>query len=321
MNAMVLCAGLGTRLKPLTETVPKPLVRIAGCSLLLDTLHHLAGQGVERVVINGSWLNRILREWLENTPLPLETIFQPETEPLGTAGGVRRALPHLGERFLVVYGDNLSRQEFTPLVDLQYRTGAEVAMALSPTGQPSRKGIVLTDPYGTVTAFREKPPDEVAESNLANSGLYYCLASAIEGLEDGEFCDFGHDLFPRMLEQGRKLAADTTGGYTRDIGTWKDYLLACHDVLSGRVRPYAPDAVPDEGILVENGQSLRGTVLNGTLWAEAGSSIGEGCILENCVLLSNASVGRECSLRNTLVMPGSSVPDGTVADDKYLKVF
>lgn len=321
MNAIVLCAGLGTRLRPLTESVPKPLVRVAGFTLLLDTLHHLSRQGVRRAVINASWLGHRLREWLDATPLPLETVFQHEEEPLGTAGGVKRALAHLGDRFVVVYGDNLSRQPFAPLVRIQEETGAELVMALSPTGQPSSKGIVLTGPDGSVTAFREKPPDEVAESNLANSGLYFCLSSAIEDLEEGEYCDFGLDLFPRMLRENRLIKADTTGGYTRDIGTWRDYLLACHEVLSGRVRPYSREAVPNNGMLLENDQSYSGISLRGTIWTQAGSRVGEGCVLENCVVLEGAVVGRDCWLMNTLVLPGSRVPDGTAADDKYLTIF
>ncbi|MBN2587289.1 MAG: NDP-sugar synthase [Candidatus Fermentibacteraceae bacterium] len=321
MNAMVLCAGYGTRLSPLTDSIPKPLVRVAGCTLLVDLLHHLAAQGVDRAVVNGSWKAEMLKTWLEETRLPLETIFQNEGEPLGTAGGVRRALPHLGEQFLVVYGDNLTRQPVAPLLELHGRTGAEVTVSLSPTGEPSSKGIVLTDPEGLVTCFREKPPDEVAESNLGNSGIYICRASVVNDLEDGEFCDFGHDLFPRMLREGRKIAADTTGGYIRDIGTVRSYLLACHDILSGRVVPYRLVPGMTEGMLIENDQSYEDIAIRGTYWAEKGCAVGKGCQLENCVVLSGARVGPGCRLRNTLVLPGSSVPEGTVADDKYLDIF
>lgn len=321
MNAMVLCAGFGTRLRPITDLVPKPLVRVAGWTLLEDLLHHLAGQGVEKAVVNGSWKAEMLREWLAQTDLPLRTVFQPEAEPLGTAGAVRRALPHLGEEFLVVYGDNLTRQPVKPLLELHGKTGAEVTISLTPTGEPSTKGIVLSDPRGLVTCFREKPPNELAESNLANSGIYVCRDSVVRDLEDGEFCDFGHTLFPNMLESGRRIAADTTGGYIRDIGTSESYLLACHDVLSGRVAPYLAEPVFREGRLIENRQSYRGIAITGTFWAEEGSKIGEGCHLENCVVLSGAVVEPGCRLKNTLVLPGSRVPGGTESDDKYLRVF
>lgn len=321
MNAMVLAAGLGTRLRPITESVPKPLVRLAGCTLLQDLLHHLASQGVEKAVINGSWKADVLEEWLAETPLPLKTVFQRENDPLGTAGAVRRALPHLGGEFVVAYGDNLTRQPLSPLLDLHRELQAEVTMALAPTGEPSRKGIVLTGPEGLVTEFREKPPDEVAESNLANSGIYICRSSAVEDIPDGGFCDFGRTLFPEMLLQGRRIAADTVPGYTRDIGTPRDFLLACHDILSGRLRPYISDAVIEGSVLIECLPPCGDISIEGTFWAGRGCEIGPGCAFENCVVLSGAEIGPGCSLRNTLVMPGSKVPGETLADDKYLKIF
>ena len=239
MKAMVLCAGYGTRLQPLTDSIPKPLVKIAGYTLIRDTLLHLSQQGVDTAVVNGSWQAEMLREYIDNTELPLEVIFQKEDEPLGTAGAVRKALPLLGDEFLVVYGDNLTRQPLLPLSDLHSRLDSEVTIALAPTGEPSSKGIVLTEPDGRVSDFREKPPDDVTESNLANSGIYICRRSALEHLAVGEFSDFGKDVFPRLLSERRILAADTIGGYTRDIGTGRSYLLACHDILSGILIPYA----------------------------------------------------------------------------------
>lgn len=321
MKAMVLCAGYGTRLQPLTDNVPKPLVRIAGFTLIHDTLLHLASEGIDTVVVNGSWKSDMLEDYLKNTDLPLKILFQREDKPLGTAGAVRKALPFLGEEFLVVYGDNLTRQPVAPLLKLHSRLDSEVTIALSPTGEPSSKGIVLTEPDGRISHFREKPPNDVAESNLANSGLYVCRRSAVLHLNEGDFSDFGNDVFPLLLKEGRILAADTPGGYTRDIGTGVSYLIACHDVLSGRLTPYANNGNIRNGQLIENSQTYDDIELKGTIWAEKGSMISKGCSLENCVILSGSTIGRNCALKNTLVMPGTEVREGTIADDKYLKVF
>ena len=321
MKAMVLCAGYGTRLQPLTDNIPKPLVRIAGFTLIHDTLLHLASEGIDTVIVNGSWKADMIEDYLKNIDLPLKILFQREYRPLGTAGAVRKALPLLGEEFLVVYGDNLTRQPVAPLLELHSRLDSEVTIALAPTGEPSSKGIVLTEPDGRISHFREKPPNEIAESNLANSGLYICRKSAVEHLHDGEFSDFGMDVFPLLLKEERVLAADTPGGYTRDIGTCKSYLLACHDVLSGRLTPYEDNGNIQNGKLIENSQTYDDIELKGTVWIERGSLISRGCSLENCVVLSGATIGCNCSLKNTLIMPGTEVPEDTVADDKYLKVF
>jgi len=320
MNAMVLCAGYGTRLHPLTGTVPKPLVRIAGITLLDDILDHLASQGVTLAVVNGSWLSPLVREHLARRTRPPATVFQHEETPLGTAGAVRRALPLLGDRFVVAYGDNLTRQPVEPLLALHAALGAEATIALSPTGDPSSKGIVLADPRGLVTSFREKPPPELADSNLANSGLLVCEASCVDGLEDGEFSDFGLDVFPSLLASGRRIAADTPGGYTIDVGTPESYLLACHHMLSGVVPPIPGGTVPPAGRLLES-PAGDGVTMLGTAWLGRSVRIGPGTVLENCVVLDGATVGAGCSLKNALVLPGGSVPPGTDSADKYMNVF
>lgn len=321
MRAMVLCAGYGTRLRPLTDRSPKPLISIGGAVLLDDTLEHLAAHGVDSAIINGSWLAGDLERHLQRSNLPMTTVFQREDTPLGTAGAVRRALPELGDEFMVVYGDNLTRQPVEPLIELHRSLGAELTMSLAPTGDPSSKGIVRTDPEGRVFAFTEKPPPDMAVSNLANSGIFVCSSSVVSHLENGAFSDFGNDVLPMLLDSGRNVAAELPGGYTRDIGTLRSYLVACHDVLSGTVTPYRmPEGLRDLRLL-EEGSLVGDASFTGTAWVRAGAEIGDGCILENCVVLERASVGRGSHLRNTLVLPGVRVPEGTDASEKYLSVF
>ena len=321
MKAIILCAGMGTRLRPLTDSVPKPLIEITGFVLLHDILLHLASQGVTEAVVNGSWKAEMIRDFIAGSDLPLETVFQLEEQPLGTAGAVRRALPLLGDEFLVVYGDNLTRQPVGPLFEVHSRLNSEITIALSPTGDPSSKGIVITGPDGRIIRFREKPPPELAESNMANSGIYICRSSAVSHIEDGSFSDFGLDVFPGLLAEGRTLAADTPGGYTRDIGSLENYLIACHEVLSGQVKlNVKPDGM-NNGILIENSQSYEEIEIMGTLWVQDEATIESGCSLENCVVLSGAIVRHNSALKNTLVLPDSDVDEGTRATDKYLSIF
>ncbi len=321
MKAIVLCAGKGTRLRPLTDAIPKPLITITGFVLLHDILLHLAKLGVTEAVVNGAWKAEMIRDFLEGSDLPLKTVFQFEEHPLGTAGAVRRALPLLGDEFLVVYGDNLTRQSVEPLYKVHSRLNSEITIALSPTGDPSSKGIVITGPDGRIPRFREKPPPELAESNMANSGIYICRSSAVSHIEDGSSSDFGLDVFPRLLGEGRVLAADTPGGYTRDIGSLENYLIACHEVLSGQVNLNVIPSGMNDGILIQNSQSYEEIEITGTLWVQDGATIESGCILENCVVLSGAKIRHNSALKNTLVLPDSDVDEGTRATDKYLSIF
>ncbi|MCK4505928.1 MAG: NDP-sugar synthase, partial [Candidatus Aegiribacteria sp.] len=218
-------------------------------------------------------------------------------------------------------GDNLTRQPVKSLHELHSRLNSEITIALSPTGEPSGKGIVITEPDGRISSFREKPPPELAESNMANSGIYICRSSAVSHIEDGSFSDFGLDVFPELLREGRTLAADTPGGYTRDIGSLENYLLACHDVLSGQVKLNLKPEGMSNGVLIENRQSYDKIKIRGTLWVQEGATIESGCFLENCVVLSGAKVRHNSALKNALVLPDSDVDEGTTAIDKYLSIF
>lgn len=320
MKALVLSAGLGMRMRPITDTVPKPIMEIAGIILLEDLLRHLAAQGVKTAVVNGFWHGKILEDRLAGMNLPLEVLYRAEERLTGTAGAVRDALPLLGERFLVVNGCNLTRQPVAPLLEILERTGADLVMTVAPTGEPSRKNIVETDPKGRITGYRANPPDELSNSNLCDSGMYLCSASISDVLENAGTADFGPGFFRRAAEKGFSVYAETVGGYHLALETLSDYLVACHDVLSGTVLPYRPNPRVTRGALFEENPPVDVEV-TGTFWLRKGSKIGEGCSFENCVLLGDSSVGCGCRLKNSLVLPGSSVPDGTVRDDKYLKIF
>ncbi len=321
MNAIVLCAGPGTRLRPLTDTLPKALIEIVEMALLKDILIHLRSTGIEDIIVNGSARTKQLQDYLQNHCSDLASItLQHEQTPLGTAGAVRKALPRLGNEFAVVYGSYLSRQPLAPLLAAHERLDAEITLALAPSGQSGEKELVLTTPEGLVSEFLGKSSADGILTNLANSGIHICRKSAVENITEGEYCDFSEDIFPRLLDRGARIAADTPSGYTRNVATLKDYLLACYDALSGAVQPWFGPPLPNDGILVR-GNVHPDCASRGILWVGQDSRIESGCSLENCVVMNNAVIGKGSHLRNTLVLPGSVVEPGTCCDDKYLSII
>ena len=322
MNAIVLCAGPGTRLRPLTDTLPKALLEIAGVVLLKDILIHLRSSGIEDIIVNGSAQAKKLQDYLQDhcSDLDPAITFQYEQTPLGTAGAVRKALPYLGNEFAVVYGSYLSRQPLAPLLVAHERLDAEITLALAPSGQPGGKELVLTTPDGLVSEFLEKSSAEGILTNLANSGLHICRKSAVENLTEGEYCDFSEDIFPCLLGKGARIAADTPSGYNRNVVTLKDYLLACYDALSGAVQPWFGPPLPNDGRLFR-GNIHPDCAFEGILEIGVNSRIESGCSLENCIVMNNVVIGKGSHLRNTLVLPGSVVEPGTCCDDKYLSII
>jgi mannose-1-phosphate guanylyltransferase len=207
-TAMVLAAGKGTRLHPVTEALPKCMVPIAGRPLLEHTVKILRDQGVRRLIVNVHHLAHVITDHFgDGRRFGVDIRYSLEHELLGTAGGVRRAFDQglLGDRFFVWYGDNLSRCRLDALTALHSRMDAEATIALHHREDPTRSGIVGLDDDSTIRRFLEKPTPEQVFSNWVNAGIYLVEARVLAHIPDG-FCDFGREVFPKMLSAGNKLA-------------------------------------------------------------------------------------------------------------------
>ena len=226
MNAMILAAGLGTRLGALGAATPKILLDIGGVTLLERHLESLAGLGVRRVVINmhhhAEQVEQVAREYRG----PLELICVHEDRLLGTAGGVRNALPYLEPGpFIVVYGDILVQEPVNQMVDVHRRSGASATLAVHPADDATGKGVVELDDIGRVTRFAEKQSGSAGPVWI-NSGIYVVEGDLINRLDPGLFCDFGQEVFPRAIADDMVLMAFRLGLPVIDIGTPEGLALA-----------------------------------------------------------------------------------------------
>ena len=222
---MILAAGRGTRLGELGRQRPKVLLEIAGQPLLDRHIQDLARAGADAVVVNAHHLAEQVAAHVDagDWPTPVTVIMEPDL--LGTAGGVRNALPLLGdEPIVVIYGDVISDVDLPALVAAHAESGADATLVVHPADDAHGKGIVLVDEDDRITGFAEKPgPDEVVDVPrpfLINSGIYVVDPALV-----GEFtpptgeCDFGHEVFPAALAAGRHLRVQRIGIAVTDIGT------------------------------------------------------------------------------------------------------
>lgn len=222
MKAFLLAAGLGTRLRPLTDTVPKCLVPIAGRPLLRYWLDSLSDAGVDEVLINTHYLAQAVTQYLKRTSLPPHMQVQVTHEPslLGTAGTVRanRAFVEHEEDFLVCYADNFSLVDLNALRAAHEKHTLLGTLALYQAPDPRSVGIVHVDAGGVIDYFVEKPRDPIG--NLANAGLFVLRRQALDYIPETGPADFSYDVFPRLLN---RLVGVPVCRYHQDIGTPEAY--------------------------------------------------------------------------------------------------
>lgn len=233
MKALILCAGLGTRLRPLTETTPKPLLPIKGKPLLHYHLESLYTYGVRDILINTHYLHEQIEEFIKSNKgifegLTIKTIF--EETLLGSAGTLKENSSFFQgeEDFLIVYGDNLTNINYEKLLSVHKNKEGIATIASYLEEHPESKGIISFDENDQIIKFIEKPKPEQVISKYANAGIYVLNRKVFEYLNyfDKTPLDFGYDIFPLLLEKKEKMYVYMMDEVLLDIGTLESYTEA-----------------------------------------------------------------------------------------------
>jgi len=221
VKAFILAAGLGTRLRSLGLDVPKVMVPIGGKPLLQHHFELLGRQGVCEFIVNLHYLPKKITDYFgDGSRFGVKITYSYETELLGTAGAVKKMEAELRDgTFLVLYGDNLFRFELAPLLAFHREHSALATMALWESPEPWTGGVVETDADGRVRRFVEKPDPKEVSTNRINAGIYLLEPAVLDAIPAGQFCDFGRDVFPKLLAEGKPLYAMKPDAYVQDIGT------------------------------------------------------------------------------------------------------
>ena len=315
MQAIVLVGGQGTRLRPLTESVPKPALTLVDRPFLAYMIEWLAGHGVTEVVLACGFLPDVLREALagEEERAGTRIRYVVEPEPLGTAGAIRFAADALGgqldDRFLALNGDVLTDLDLSALLRAHAERAAGATIALHPVEDSSAFGLVHSGEEGEVLAFLEKTGE--AAPGEVNAGMYALERSVLDLIPPGENVSIERDVFPRLVGEG--LHGLLLDGYWMDIGTPERYLQASWDILEGRVRTRVEPTAP--GVLVAEGAAVAADATVGPrVVVSAGCRIGAGAELRESVLLEGCEVGEGARVSGSILSPGARVPAGTEVD-------
>jgi NDP-sugar pyrophosphorylase family protein len=235
MKAFILAAGLGTRLRSLGLDLPKVMVPVGGKPLLEHHLELFKRQGVHELIVNLHYLpEKITNYFGDGSRFGVKITYSVETELLGTAGGVKKMERELLDgTFLVFYGDNLVRVEFAPLIEFHRARQAAATVVLFASSEPWTGGVVETDSNGRVLRFVEKPDRKQVSTNLISAGIFVIEPSVLEMIPAGQFYDFGKDVFPKLLADGRPVYAMKPEAYIQDVGTPERLAKAQHDFEQG----------------------------------------------------------------------------------------
>ena len=323
MQAIVLVGGEGTRLRPLTATVPKPALTLVDRPFLAYMIEWLAGHGVTEVVLACGFLPDVLREALEGEEerAGVSISFVVEPERRGTAGAIRFAADALGDRlgdsFLALNGDVLTDLDLTALIAAHRERGARATLGLHPVADSSAYGLVHSDSDGAVLEFLEKTGEAVPGE--INAGMYVLERSVLDLIPPGEEVSIERDVFPRLVGDG--LHGLRLDGYWMDIGTPERYLQGTFDILEGRVQtrvqPTAPGMLVDAGAEVAAGATIgpRAVLGQGCRVAD-GAEVRESVVLDGCVVGEGARVSGSILSAGVEVAPGAVLESVVIGADE-----
>src|SRR3954469_6051613 len=274
VQALILAGGEGTRLRPLTTTVPKPVVPLVDRPFIRFMLDWLHGHGVDDVVMSCGHLASGVRNVLgDGSALGIRLRYVEEPRPLGTGGALKYAEPLLADRFLMLNGDILTDLDLTAQIAQHERTGARATLALTPVEDPSAYGLVRTTQGGAVTEFVEKPSPDQIDTNNISAGAYVLERSVLEMLEPEQPASIERDVFPRLVGEG--LYGCVSEGYWLDIGTPERYLQGTYDILEGTVQTEVCARMGTSFMCVEEGVASDGRIIPSAL-VERECAIGDG---------------------------------------------
>lgn len=323
-QAVVLVGGEGRRLRPLTDTRPKPMMPLVDRPFVAHQLDHLRRYGVTDVVFScGYRPDAIEGHFGDGAAVGMRLRYVVDPAPLGTAGAVRNAEALLapGEPVLVLNGDILTDLDLAALAARHAESGAVGTIALTPVDDPSAYGLVRLDAERRVRGFLEKPrPEDLlpGEPYLINAGTYLLQPEAVAAIPPGIACSIEREIFPALAAGGR-LYGFPSDAYWRDIGTPASYLAAHHDVLRGAVRTAAPSGA---AFLAPGAELRDGARVDGLTSIGAGALIGAGARLEGSIVGAGAYVGDDVTLRHAVlgegvvVGAGARLTDGVVVGDR-----
>lgn len=331
MKAVIMAGGEGERMRPLTCTVPKPMLRLCGKPTIYYILELLYNNGCTEVIVSLRYLSEEVIEYLkEESGLKwgnMKISWVEEKEKLGTAGGVKLAAKSFDEPFLVISGDAICDFDLKHFMSLHGSSNNEVSILLTKVKDPREYGLVTLTKLSKIESFIEKPGWGRAVSDLANTGIYFINPGVLSYIPDGIPYDFSKDLFPKMMKEGKIIGGFEEKGYWSDIGDFRSYIVTQTHMMQKRVK--TPLNVSETLVCSNDGRIPGGrykiippvyigdrVIIGDDSIIGPGSVIDDGCVIgsnvhvKNSIVLQNAKLENNSRLTGTIIAGNGTVKNG-----------
>lgn len=307
-KAMIMAAGVGSRLEPLSSVVPKPLVPLANMPTMDILVRHLASFGIKNIIANTFHKAEAIQEHYKENSFGINIQFIKEVELSGTAGGVKKCQFFFdkGDNFIIMSGDGLTDINIEEAYKSHKKSNAIVTIVSKdvPHKEVSKYGIIVPDENGFVESFQEKPSLEEAKSNLANTGIYILNYEIFNFIPENTFYDFAKNVFPSIMENGLKINTYIHTGYWSDIGSLDVYHQSNIDLLNKAIKTYQPAVIK---------------TLNGQYTVGKNTVVPKDISIENdCIIGSNCNFGKNVILKNSIIWDNVEISDNVVVENSII---
>lgn len=329
MKAMILAAGVGSRLDPLTRNVPKPMVPIVNKPVMEHTIELLKQHGFHNIMVNLHYFaDQIEEHFGDGKKWGVKITYSKEDQLWGDAGSIKRVDKFFNDTFLVIGGDALTDLDLSRLIRFHKEKKAIATIALSLVDDPSEYGIALQNERGKITRFLEKPKGEVIFSNTANTGVYVFDPTVFDLIPRGVSYGLGKNLLPLLLEQKRPFYGFLTSAYWKDVGDLNIYRKTQTDAMEGKVDLKFPFKQHHKYVWIGENTDIRTkpenigypVVIGNNCVIEPGAKVLEGSVLgDNCVVEEGATVMSSLMWKGARVQHNTYIERCIIGKDCHVK--
>lgn len=308
LKAVIMAGGEGTRLRPLTCTMPKPLVPVYGKPAMTHIIDLLARHNIREAAVTTMYMAENISDFYGDSYDGVKLRYFKEDIPLGTAGSIKNAEKFLDDDFIVISGDCVCDINITDAINYHYSKNADVTIVLSRVDEPLEYGVVMCDKNGKINRFIEKPSWSQAFSDTVNTGIYIIKHSVLDLIPENTFYDFSRDLFKKLLDSGAELYGCLSSGYWCDIGDINAF-YRCSFELSDS------DNIIGSNVKIADTAYLRGSIIFD------GCEIGENTIVDGAIICKNVKLGNNVIVRPGCVIGEDSRLNNNVSTRKNIRIW